>query len=867
MLAPPMGAPDSTADVTPGAARDPDEPPPVHRLPHPPRARPERGAHGGERGSKNRLPRRLVAHLACLVLPLVLVGPSLLPGRRFLPLTAYGFAPLSFEHPAAAERALDEANLSTPDRLFPVLTDQVVIRERILAGELPTWDPDIGLGIPLFAGTIAGPAYPPNWLAIALPPDRAAGPLAVLTLYLAGLGLWKLCARLGLGPLACAVGALGLQGCGWGVVNLHYNMKVDAALWLPWCLGAIEALRARERGAGAKLALFAALSLLAGFPPIGVFTVAASGLWALGRRTPRALGWLALGVLGAGVQLVPMVEAASQSERQTQAAERMSADALPAATSLGVVVPDFVGAPTEHVFAPHLPIAWLVAPAGEDVRVAEIANPLEWNTFAGAVVALLALCGIVARPRRALGPLVLLVLAFGYAQAWPLVRLVYHVPGLALGQPARALAVAWVAWPWLAAVGADALVAGAGAERARARAALVAAAALLAIAAGAARFGLDPERAAAALERRLAADYEVSVDEVRHYVRPAESVAAFARLRGTAGWTLGFALAALAAGVLAARGGARRAGGALLLVAVGFEGIVTAGPHLVPRVVGDLPLFPPSPAIDAIAQAADGGRVLRCAPGGIGAVEALARPNLLHPYGVRDMTPFLVFTPRRVVELFAAMDPAARYRSGIARVSEAGLLGHRVLDLARVSAILSREPLAHERLAPVLERPDFHVYARAGALGEARVVRSGVASASDAWAIEQVVAMGEPLAETYLAPGVDAWAAPADGWRAPAVTVTRPAPTRLDAVVEGSAGGWLVFHSVWYPGWKATVDGADAEVVRTDHAFRAVRLPAGERVVVRTQFEPLSHRLGALATLAALAALALGAWLGRRGAR
>ena len=68
---------------------------------------------------------------------------------------------------------------------------------------------------------------------------------------------------------------------------------------------------------------------------------------------------------------------------------------------------------------------------------------------------------------------------------------------------------------------------------------------------------------------------------------------------------------------------------------------------------------------------------------------------------------------------------------------------------------------------------------------------------------------------------------------------------------EAKKDGWLLLLDSYYPGWKAEVDGRQAEIYRADGFFRAVPLPAGKHVVTFTYFPKLFRR--------ALAASAMGA--------
>ena len=65
------------------------------------------------------------------------------------------------------------------------------------------------------------------------------------------------------------------------------------------------------------------------------------------------------------------------------------------------------------------------------------------------------------------------------------------------------------------------------------------------------------------------------------------------------------------------------------------------------------------------------------------------------------------------------------------------------------------------------------------------------------------------------------------------------ANTEVVAEVEAPAGGILLLNDVWHPWWRASVDGADVEILEANVIFRAVVCPPG-RHVVRFTFHPLA---------------------------
>jgi hypothetical protein len=67
----------------------------------------------------------------------------------------------------------------------------------------------------------------------------------------------------------------------------------------------------------------------------------------------------------------------------------------------------------------------------------------------------------------------------------------------------------------------------------------------------------------------------------------------------------------------------------------------------------------------------------------------------------------------------------------------------------------------------------------------------------------------------------------------------RYANTEVVVEVEAPAGGILLLNDVWQPWWRASVDGADAEILKANVIFRAVVCPRG-RHKVRFSFHPFA---------------------------
>ena len=75
------------------------------------------------------------------------------------------------------------------------------------------------------------------------------------------------------------------------------------------------------------------------------------------------------------------------------------------------------------------------------------------------------------------------------------------------------------------------------------------------------------------------------------------------------------------------------------------------------------------------------------------------------------------------------------------------------------------------------------------------------------------------------------------------VQITHYGSSDLTLQTQAGAPTYLVLSEIWYPGWRATVNGAPAEVVRVNGGLRAVAVPTGA-ATVEVWFAPNSWRYG-----------------------
>jgi hypothetical protein len=159
-------------------------------------------------------------------------------------------------------------------------------------------------------------------------------------------------------------------------------------------------------------------------------------------------------------------------------------------------------------------------------------------------------------------------------------------------------------------------------------------------------------------------------------------------------------------------------------------------------------------------------------------------------------------------------------------------------------------PAAHDGNGrKVLENPD--ALPRAWIVHSARQTPPGRAleliSSGKVNPRETALVQGEP-------PSLKSPKSPGDS-SADRARVTAYEANRIELSTKTGAKGLLVLSEVYYPGWKAYVDGEEVGIQRADQLLRAVPVPSGKHTV-ELRYESRSLRIGTAVSL--VTALALG---------
>ena len=124
------------------------------------------------------------------------------------------------------------------------------LRESVLRGDLPFWNPEQGLGFSVLGNPLYGLFYPPNWLYLLVPRGLVASMLgwqSFAHVVWGSAGVLVLARQLRLAPAAAAVAAVAWGLSGYTSSAWNAGLLVLSGAWVPWCAVGFVRLARRVR--------------------------------------------------------------------------------------------------------------------------------------------------------------------------------------------------------------------------------------------------------------------------------------------------------------------------------------------------------------------------------------------------------------------------------------------------------------------------------------------------------------------------------------------------------------------------------------------------------------------------------------------
>jgi Bacterial membrane protein YfhO len=786
----------------------------------------------------------LSAALVYATLALIFVGPGLLPGRVLSSSDSYWFqVPWVYDIPAGLERP---ANPEIDDA--PSVLHTFVRHAKSELPHVPLWNPHIMAGRPFLADMQSQVLSPFSVPAYAMPFYESLAITTALKLFLACFGAFLLGRALGMRFAGSLMAGTVFGFNLWLVTWLVYP---HASVWalIPWLMWLADRLLRRPDGlAFALLGGAVGIQFLAGHPESSfhalLVTVAFFALRAYGLRRAGGLpsvrrpllvfaGSLVAGGLLAAVALLPFLELLLRSADIEQRAGSAAEAKMSPRFLLGFFLYDYWGRST-----------------GSPLELFLLARAY----YVGALPLMLGAGALILRPRLER----LAVAGFGalcmavVVGVPPIFQIVTALPLFSSGHNTRLALLALLCAALLAGWGLDELV-----ERRdpwpRRKRWVLAAGALILVA---------PLVWVALAGTVWLADLGDAIETGWLLGTPPGNINTAAqdtiRLASVFVWVL-FGGAALLLLALRERGRLPATAFATLALLLTVADLFRAGMGYTPA-IGEK--FAEQPATGAV-------RYLQSRrPSRYVAVGPIPQNALSMRFGLYEARGYDLPVDKRfdrywrryVNPQFASQVdenplaiPLSLPEVDAERLRVLGLLG--VTDILQSLDDPELDGLPGVRRA--YDGPDARVYAYDRALPRAFVVGAQTVVPDADAALEAIVSPDFDARRTAVVEGEPIPRLP-EGSAPPAgrARLGDLDEEQVEVSVRASRAGLLVLSDLSYPGWKAELNGEDAEIERVNYLMRGVKVPAG-RSAVTFSYRPLSFTLGWVVSLLALVGLAL----------
>ncbi len=692
------------------------------------------------------------------------------------------------------------------------------------AGRVPLWATDVANGFPLMADGQTGVFYPVNvLLGAVLPAHKALTAGILLHTSWGALGAFWLCRVLGRGILASLTAAVAWTLSGFMVAHVTYAGMQAVASWVPAAVGTTVLI---ARGGSWRWVVgwgtAVACMLTAGHPQAAVIGLLGC-LWVFAAHARSAAAWgraglgAALGIAAALPQLLASLGLSRHSAREGGVdAAFAGIGSLPPWELVNAVLPRFWG------FERPADIALTYVHKGP-LYFGTGENFWEDCFYLGVPLTLLAVRGVFRKGARSWKGLALVSLLLMFGRYTPVYALFRLLPGMDFFRfPVRFSMLLTLAAVVLGARALDEILNGRPDGLTARFPRLIAWAVALGVVAGATATVLldalhDP------LRGRLMGVFAQRGGAERVDAMLAGLAWDFSPASPGVWWPAELALG-LCAILWAWKSErfSRRAVGSAVLALVVADGLAFARD------------FNPSvPAESANADTLTAEIVTR--EDGLyrtTTVDRVQSPTLDRQLlssnlgllaGTRDvilLSPLLL--PRHEAVLAATgLDVGMDHGVRQARLVEERLP---LIDMMGIRYLVTVHTLASARLEKLLTGP-VQVYRNPLARDRAFLVGCSEPAADGAEALADLLTI-DPRT-TAVVEGAEVPCGPVPG----TVHLQEHSPEEVLLDVHLDREGVLVLADTWYPGWRATVDGEPAEILRTNVTFRGLVLPPGEHQV------------------------------------
>ncbi len=702
-------------------------------------------------------------------------------------------------------------------------------------GSLPLWNSTVLAGTPLFANFQSAAFSPTNFFYFILPKFFAWTAQIIAQPFLAAVFLYLLLRNFGVSKLSSVAGGLFYAFAGFLTIWLQWNGHTLVAAFFPLEILFVKKwLESQKFLWGFLLSLVLALQIFSGYPQIILYEFLAFFLLVLvfNRDLFKDIGkifklslFLTLGVGLAAVQILPGLELLRWSQRSAETVLNEWAF-LPPQLLITFLAPDYFGNhATQNYWGP--------------------ADYTLTTGFSGVVVITLALVGfLTGRKNKVISfgvSLVVLSLAIAFPNPISVWFKESGFLGLQAASAHRGLVLSNLGFAILAAFGLDALFQKRIGWRESLRAFYIPGILLLSFTIGTyfAMSWLKIQPNGEELAIRAITNLMVGL---KNLILPIMILSTTAILMGLSFYLKRFNKIFIG-----------------ILIVVGLFELFRFGWKFTPFSPKEF-IFPNTPVLTFLQSQQKPFRV---------AAEDVVPINMMMPYGIETIEGYDAVYPLRYAKYLAVLNSGQLEADPMGRYGSVSNVNSRLFDLVNGKYILVRKvdktgkpdvtgQIPEKFQTPTLEKvfedktvvvlENTKVFPRAFFVSnwESRIDSQGVLSdlTSSDFPLNQRIILEENFNEFSQSPQNNS-------------QVKFSGNLEENIEVQTENPGFLFISNNFYPGWKASVDGAETKIYLADYTFQAIPINKAGTHVVRLSYTSQSFKLGAVISLISLVVLGM----------